>query len=167
MSMQIRNAKTDDLPQIVAIYNQAVREGNCTADTEPVSMADRQDWFSNHTATRYPVYVLTEGKDICGWCSLSAHRPGRKALQNVAEISYYVDAKHRKKGFGQRLMSHALKNAAALGLHNLFAILLDSNGASVRFLEQNGFTRWGHLPDIAEFSDRTCGQFIYGRRIAG
>ena len=165
MSMQIRNAETDDLPQIVAIYNQAVNEGNCTADTEPLSAADRQEWFTSHSPDRYPIYVMAEGNTICGWCSLSAHRPGRKALQNVAEISYYVDTEHRKKGIGQLLMNHALHSAAALGLHNLFAILLDTNAVSVRLLEQNGFTQWGHLPDIAEFPDRTCGQFIYGRRV--
>ncbi len=166
-SMQIRNAESDDLPQIVAIYNQAVTEGNCTADTEPVSVADRQVWFANHNADRYPIYVMAAGKEIYGWCSLSAHRPGRKALQNVAEISYYVDARYRKKGIGQGLMDHALHSAATLGLHNIFAILLDINTVSIRILEENGFSQWGHLPDIAEFSDRTCGQFIYGRRVAG
>ncbi len=164
-TMQIRNADTDDLEQIVAIYNQAVTEGNCTADTEPLRVSERQEWFAQHSAEHYPIFVMADEKNVGGWCSLSAHRPGRKALQYVAEISYYVGLNYRGKGIGQRLMEHALRTAPTIGLHNLFAILLDSNQLSVYFLEQNGFKQWGHLPDIAEFPDSTCGQFIYGRKV--
>ena len=104
-------------------------------------------------------------KKITGWCSLSAHRKGRMALENVAEISYYVEHSYRGQGIGRQLMQHALLEAPKLGLHNLFAILLDINQISIRLLEKNGFSQWGHLPDIAEFPDKICGQFIYGRKV--
>ncbi|RUM43789.1 MAG: hypothetical protein DSY80_05200, partial [Desulfocapsa sp.] len=45
-TMQIRIATTEDLAQIVAIYNQAVLQGNCTADTEPLDVTERQKWFN-------------------------------------------------------------------------------------------------------------------------
>ena len=165
--MQIRIATTEDLAQIVAIYNQAVLQGNCTADTEPLDATERQKWFNEHTARKYPIFVITAENDrkIYGWCSLSAYRKGRKALANVAEISYYVDSKQQGKGIGGNLMEHALRIAPKCGLHNLFAILLDTNHVSIALLEKYGFKQWGHLPDIAEFSDRTCGQFIYGRKL--
>jgi phosphinothricin acetyltransferase len=165
--MQIRIAHEKHLPQLVAIYNQAISQGNCTADTEELSVAQRQEWFKGHNPEQYPIYIMLEedSQEVTGWCSLSAHRRGRKALQHVAEISYYIHTDHRGKGVGTRLMQHALQQAPLLGLHNLFAILLDSNHISVALLEKNGFSRWGHLPDIAEFSDRTCGQYIYGRKV--
>ncbi len=165
--MQIRTARLSDLEQIVNIYNQAISEGNCTADTEALTVADRQEWFANHTPEKYPIYVIEEetGAPIIGWCSLSAHRRGRMALANVAEISYYVDKNHRGKGVGKHIMMHALQEAPRLGLHNLFAILLDTNQISVALLEKNGFSQWGHLPEIAEFPDRICGQYIYGRKV--
>lgn len=166
--MQIRIARGNDLARIVAIYNQAITQGSCTADTEPLTVAQRKDWFNGHSPERYPIYVMEEldPKEISGWCSLSAHRRGRMALRHVAEISYYVDKDHRGCGIGSRLMQHALQQAPHLGLHNLFAILLDCNPLSVTLLENNGFTRWGHLPEIAEFPDKTCGQFIYGRKVS-
>ncbi len=168
-TMQIRIAHPDDLKQIVAIYNQAVSEGNCTADITPLTVEQRKEWFAGHSPDRYPIYVMEggddQGKIITGWYSLSAHRRGRMALQHVAEISYYVDTGHRRKGVGGQLMEHALRKAPALGLHNLFAILLDINQTSITMLEKSGFSKWGHLPDIAEFPDKVCGQFIYGRKV--
>lgn len=165
--MQIRIARREDLARIVAIYNQAIAQGNCTADTEPLTVAQRRDWFDGHSPKRYPIYVMDERDtgELSGWCSLSAHRRGRKALQHVAEISYYVDNSCQGRGIGSGLIEHALLQAPLLGLHNLFAILLDCNRISVALLEKNGFSRWGHLPDIAEFSDTICGQFIYGRKV--
>ena len=165
--MQIRVARQNDLKQLVAIYNQAITEGNCTADISPLTVKERQEWFAGHSPDKYPIFVMEEEetKIIAGWCSLSAHRRGRMALENVAEISYYVDRKYRGKGIGSCLMQHALHEAPKLGLNNLFAILLDINQTSVRLLEKNDFSQWGHLPDIAEFPDKICGQFIYGRKI--
>jgi len=165
--MQIRIAKAEDLEQIIAIYNQAVLRGNCTADTEPLTVTERKEWFSAHTPEHYPIFVM-EGNnqsEVWGWCSLSAHRRGRKALRHVAEISYYVDEKQQRKGIGRQLMLHALEVAPTHELHNLFAILLDTNTISIALLEKYGFKLWGHLPDIAEFPDRICGQFIYGRKV--
>lgn len=166
--MQIRIAHPNDLKEIVAIYNQAITDGNCTADTETLTVEDRQEWFNNHDSEKYPIYVLEDAhkSSIMGWCSLSAHRRGRMALRNVAEISYYVNRDHRGKGVGKRLMNHALQKAPLLGLHNLFAILLDTNLISIAILEKHGFSQWGHLPDIAEFDDRICGQYIYGKKIS-
>lgn len=165
--MQIRIATLKDLEQIIAIYNQAVVRGHCTADTEPLHTAQREEWFSEHTPEKYPLFVIVgeNGEDIRGWCSLSAHRKGRMALANVAEISYYVDENHQHQGIGKQLIAHALQEAPKCGLHNLFAILLDINQVSISLLEKNDFTLWGHLPDIAEFPDRICGQFIYGRKV--
>ena len=166
-TMQIRIATADDLAQIVAIYNQAVLRGNCTADTETLDPKERESWFTEHSPDKYPIFVICDkeyGK-VLGWYSLSAHRKGRKALAKVAEISYYVDSKQQGKGLGNTLMRHALDTAAQCGLHNLFAILLDTNTVSIALLEKYGFKQWGHLPDIAEFPDRICGQFIFGRPV--
>jgi len=31
--------------------------------------------------------------------------------------------------------------------------------------KKNGFEKWSHLPGIAEFPDRICGQYLYGKKI--
>ena len=163
--MRIRNFAIDDLEVIVNIYNHAVDEKFATADTEYVTIDSRKEWFAQHSAETYPIYVAEENNNVVGWCSLSPHRPGRKALRSVAEISYYIHKDHRRKGVANALISYTVEKAKELGFKNLFTILLDLNKPSIHILEKFGFEKWGHLPDIAEFGGVICGQYIYGRKI--
>lgn len=165
MTFNLRTAQENDLPGIVAIYNQAIREGFCTGDTDPVSVEDRRSWFDQHSAATYPIYVAEEGGTLLGWCSLSPYRPGRGALRTTAEISYYIDASHRGQRVGSRLVKHALSEAPGLNFTHLLAILMDVNSASIHLLEKFGFDKWGYLPGIARFGSAVCGQLIYGREI--
>ena len=41
----IRLARQADLPQLTAIYNQAIQAGRCTCDTAPFAPGQRQGWF--------------------------------------------------------------------------------------------------------------------------
>lgn len=163
--MLLRPAQKIDLPGIVEIYNQAVADRFCTGDTEPVSVQDRRDWFDQHSADTYPIYVAEEEGELLGWCSLSPYRTGRAALRTTAEISYYISANRRGEGIGNMLMQHALAQASLLGFTHLLAILMDVNNASIRLLQKHHFKRWGHLPDVARFGPKVCGQFIYGRKL--
>ncbi len=163
--MIIRNSNAEDHERILEIYNQAVVEGFRTADTEPVSLTKRKNWFSLHNNDHYPIFVAQEGEKIIGWCSLSPYRTGRKALSSLAEISYYIDLDHRGQKVASRLIEHALDKAKTLGLKNFIAILLDINRESIKILEKYHFKKWGHLPEIADCNDTICGQYIYGRKV--
>ena len=163
--MNIRFANEDDYSQIVQIYNHAVDEKFATADTEQVSVDSRMNWFNQHSSETYPIYVAEENDEIIGWCSLSPHRPGRKALRTVAEISYYIHKDHRRKGVANLLITYTIENAIQLGFKNLITILLDLNKPSIYILEKFGFQKWGHLPEIAEIDGVICGQYIYGKKL--
>ncbi len=153
------------IAEIINIYNHAVDEKFATADTEYVTVESRKEWFAQHSPETYPIYVAEEDNKIIGWCSLSPHRPGRKALSRVAEISYYIHKDHRRKGLANSLIAHTIESAKALGFQNLISILLDLNKTSIYILEKFGFERWGYLPNIAEIDGVICGQYIYGRKI--
>jgi phosphinothricin acetyltransferase len=163
--MNIRNFTSADIEAIVAIYNHAVDEKFATADTEYVTVESRNDWFAQHSAETYPIYVAEENGEVIGWCSLSPHRPGRKALIKIAEISYYIHKDHRRKGIANSLITYTIDKAKELGFTNLFTILLDLNKPSIYLLAKFGFEKWGHLPEIAEIDGVICGQFIYGKKL--
>ncbi|MDM8566787.1 N-acetyltransferase family protein [Candidatus Halobeggiatoa sp. HSG11] len=163
--MNIRIATISDLRAIVEIYNQAVAEQFCTADLEPVTIFSMQEWFVQHIPTKYPIFVAEQDSFICGWCSLTAHRAGRKALISVAEISFYIHTDLRKQGVGKKLITYTLQQAPKFGFKHLFALLLDVNYVSVDILKKHGFSEWGHLPEIADINGTICGQFIYGKKL--
>ena len=163
--MNIRKANENDYKEVITIYNHAVDEKFATADTEYVTIESRKDWLAQHSPGSYPIFVAEECEKIIGWCSLSPHRPGRKALRTVAEISYYVHKSHRRKGVASSLVEFTLKEAKILGFKNLISILLDLNNISIQLLEKFGFQKWGHLPDVASLDDKICGQYIYGKKL--
>ena len=163
--MIIRSANESDYPQIVSIYNHAVDEKFATADIEYVTVKSKMNWLEQHSTNTYPIYVTEENGKLIGWCSLSPHRPGRKALRNVAEISYYIHKDYRRMGVANSLINFTIESAQKLGFKNLITILLDMNKPSIYILEKFGFEKWGHLPGIAEIDGTICGQFIYGKKL--
>jgi L-amino acid N-acyltransferase YncA len=163
--MKIRIAQQADLVQIVEIYNQAVALKSATADLDPLEPDDKSQWLEEHVPEKYPIYVAEVDDKIVGWCSLSPYRRGRMALRYTAEISYYIHEGHRRTGIGSALVKHAIAQCEELDIKTLFALLLDVNAASVRLLEKFGFTKWGHMPNIADFDGEECWHLIYGLRV--
>ena len=70
----IRDAKLTDLPEIVAIYNSTISGRMVTADTEPVTVESRLDWFNSHSPEKRPLWVAVEAEKVVAWIS-SKHRP--------------------------------------------------------------------------------------------
>lgn len=163
--MRIRIAERDDLPAIVAIYNQAVAV-QATADLDPVSVEQREAWFAAHDPARHPILVAERGEQVAGWASLSPHRPGRRAVRRAVEVSYYVHAEQRRQGVASALLEAALERCPELGCDVVFAIVLGDNEASLALLERFGFDLWGVLPDAADFDGRRVDHVYMGKRLA-
>jgi L-amino acid N-acyltransferase YncA len=159
---RVRLATEADLPAIDAIYNQAIAERFCTADLKPIGEQRRREWFDAHNVEWYPAFVYEEDR-VLGWLSLSAYRPGREALQDVAEISYYVDEAHRGKGIGSRLMEHALAESVRIKKRVLFAVIIEGNDASAALLKKFGFEQWGILPQVIACYGEVRAQIYLGK----
>ncbi|MFY0654202.1 MAG: N-acetyltransferase [Cyclobacteriaceae bacterium] len=165
--MEIRLANINDLPAIVEIYNQAIRAGFTTGDTEEFSVDQRAEWFQKFDADIYPIYAaLLEGK-VVGYAYLSPYRPGRQAMSKIAEISYFVDYSNHRKGIAGALIQHILSDCERLKKETLLAILLGTNTTSIHLLEKFGFQKWGHLPDVIDFNGSKCDHLIYGLKFVG
>jgi L-amino acid N-acyltransferase YncA len=160
----IRIAELNDLPAIVAIYNQAVPTRRSTANTTPWTIEGRKTWFVEHEPETHPIFIAEINGKVVGWCSLSAYRPGRFALRFTAEISYYIDHSYQHQGVGSALVSHAMGACPTLGIKNLIAVLIDQNKASQKLLEKLDFQQWGYLPQVLDFDGQEFGEFYYGKR---
>ncbi|NVL48210.1 N-acetyltransferase, partial [Pseudomonas syringae pv. actinidiae] len=56
----IRDAMADDLPGILAIYNDAVLNTTAIWNEQPVDLANRQAWYASRQAQAYPILVAVD-----------------------------------------------------------------------------------------------------------
>lgn len=159
-----RNARLDDLPQIVAIYNDTIPGRMVTADTEPVSVASRQAWFEQHNADFRPLWVIESNGNIAAWLSFSSFY-GRPAYHKTAEVSIYVHDAYRRQGLAAYLLQQALEHAPTIDVNTLLGFIFAHNQPSLVLFERFGFAAWGHLPKVALLDGIERDLVIVGRKI--
>ena len=164
MNLQIIKALPEHLERIVEIYNQAIIDGFSTADMETYKPEEKLQWFNAHD-DQHPLFVVLTNNKVVGWITLSAYRPGRKALQSVREVSGYLDSEYRGMGIGTKLMQYIIDLAPSLGVDCLLGILLSKNVKSIALVEKTGFEKWGTLPGIADFNGVKCDHLYYGKKL--
>ena len=160
--MEFRKAVHADLPRIVEIYNQIIPSRLATADLEPVTVADREDWFASFTAT-HPLWVMTQGDQIIGWVALEPFY-GRPAYEHTAEISIYIDQAVRHQGVGSRALQFVIDQMPQLGITAIVAYIFGHNQPSLKLFRHFGFAEWGSLPRVAELDGVQRDLKILGRR---
>ncbi len=162
----IRIGTINDLTSIVDIYNQAIKSRCATGDMDEFTVEERIDWFKKFDPASFPIYVAELDKKVVGYCTISPYRSGRRAMETIAEISYYLDYAYHGNGIGTALINHAISDCKRIGKKSLLAILLDINFLSIGLLEKLKFKKWGHFPEIVEMNGLKCGQLIYGLKLS-
>ncbi len=163
--IRIRDAVESDLSAIVRIYNESIPGGWSTADTHPIAVEDRFDWFRRHDPGRRPLWVAEELGCVVAWVGLSSFYGGRPAYDATAEISTYVAASHRRRGLGELLKRRMIAECPRLGVTTLISMYFDHNEATARINGKLGFEVAGHLTEIASIGDRKRGLVIALLRI--
>ncbi len=159
-----RLAQRTDLEKIVAIYNQTISSRMVTADTEPVEVADRVSWWEQHHPETRPLLVIEKNEEVIGWVSFQDFY-GRPAYRATAEISIYLEKKHRGHGNGRTILRHCLLLGPKLGIKNLIGFIFSHNKPSLSLFSSEGFQVWGQLPDIALLDGEEKSLCILGKRI--
>ena len=163
--MTIRDAVEADLPEIVNIYNAAIRGRISTAQLDPVSVEERLPWFREHSPESHPLWVAEIDGQIAGWLSFHSFIT-RCAYRGTAEISVYVSDKFRRLGVGRALLERAIAHSPCLEINVLVGCIFGHNQPSLRLFERMGFERWGFLPRVATVEDVERDLVIVGRHIS-
>ena len=162
--MPIRHATKSDLPAVVAIYNASIPGRMSTADLEPVTVAEREEWFRAFDPQSRPLWIFeSEGKPV-GWLGLRSFY-GRPAYHRTVESAVFVAPEHQREGVARKLLSHALEECPRLGISNVLAFVLAHNMPSVTLFEAHGFGRWGLLPRVCEMDGLERDVLILGRHL--
>lgn len=156
-------AQLSDLPVIVAIYNETIAGRMVTADTEPVTVSQRETWFLSHTEQR-PIFVVVHQDKVVAWLSFKSFY-GRPAYDGTVEISIYITKSSQGLGLGSRLLSFAETHAKTIEISTILGFIFSHNIPSLRLFERHGFALWGELPNVAKMDNKEYSLSILGKRI--
>ena len=176
----VQRASQDDLPTILAIYNQSIAAKQATANLTPVTCAERQGWFDEHlnSATR-PIYIVRpveEAENVCGggkgqtvspivaWGSFSDLYT-RPAYHISTEISIYLHQEYHGQGLGSLLTRWMLTQAPSLGIHNVVALIFAHNQPSLGLFRKLGFEQWGYMPKVCDMEGFIADVVMLGKAV--
>jgi L-amino acid N-acyltransferase len=165
MSIHIRPAQTDDIPAILAIYNEAVLNTTASYDYEPSTLQQRTLWYEQHQQQGFPVLVaVNDAGTVVGWGSLSKFRE-KIGYQFSVEHSVYVDASQRRQGIGRFILEGLIEAAQAMGKHTMIGGVDASNEASLSLHRSLGFEQVAHFKQVGYKFDRWLDLMFFQRNL--
>ncbi|RMO78129.1 GCN5-related N-acetyltransferase [Pseudomonas syringae pv. philadelphi] len=148
MQELIRDAQPEDLPGILAIYNDAVLNTTAIWNEQPVDLGNRQAWHASRQTQGYPILVAVDSAgEVLGYSSFGDWRPF-EGFRHTVEHSVYVRADQRGKGLGPRLMAELIERARTCDKHMMVAAIESGNTASIALHDRLGFRITGQMPQV-------------------
>src|SRR5262249_17555581 len=135
-TMSIRELRPDDWPAVRAIYEEGIRGGDATFETEPPSW---EHWDAAHSELRL---VAEHDGAVAGWAALSPVSE-RCCYRGVGEVSVYVAEDARGAGLGRALLEELVNRSEQDGYWTLSAGVFPENEASIRLHKACGFREVG------------------------
>ncbi len=131
--MLLRDLRSDDWPEVARIFEEGIRTGNATFETEVPSW---EAW----DATHLPAHRLVAERDgrVVGWIALVPVSP-RECYAGVAEVSAYVAEEARGGGVGRELLAALIESSERGGIWTLETGVFPENEPSLRLLQRFGF----------------------------
>lgn len=145
--MQIRDATEADLPGILEIYNDAVRNTAAIWNETPVDLENRRAWWRDRLERGYPVLVACEETRVLAYASFGDWRAW-EGYRHTVEHSIYVRADMRGRGIATRLLPELIGRASGIGKHMMVAGIESGNAASIRLHARHGFEVTGEMREV-------------------
>ena len=146
-TIHIRNAKEQDLHNILEIYNDAVLNTLAIWNEQIVDIENRREWLLARQKSGYPVLIADENGQTLGYASYGPFRPF-EGDRFSAEISIYVHKNARAKGLGKQLLKQLIEHATHNNIHILIAAIEAGNHASIKLHQNFGFIETARMPEI-------------------
>ena len=144
----ISAAVRTQLPEILAIYNEVIRNTTAVYSDAEVTLADREAWFDAKARQGFPVLVASDASGVLGFGTFGDFRAW-PCYRHSVEHSVHVRADCRGQGIGRALVLDLLARAAGQGKHVMIAGIDADNAVSIRLHRSLGFTDVGHFHEVA------------------
>ena len=143
----IRPADENDLPAILAIYNDAVLNETCIWNDTPADLAERRAWWQARVTQGYPVLVAESAGEVVGYASFGNFRPF-EGYRFTVEHSVYIAGEARRRGIATLLLTRLIEEARLLRKHAMVGGIGADNTASLALHARLGFTETARMPEL-------------------
>ena len=147
MMASVGDASRQDLPQILAIYNEVI--ANSTAIYSEVELtAERGElWFAAKADQGFPFIVVRDSSGIVGFGTFGDFRAW-PCYQFSVEHSVHVRSDRRGQGIGRTLLLELIQRASAMHKHVMIAGIDADNKVSIGLHASLGFVAVGHFREV-------------------
>jgi len=145
----IRIASTEDLVQVLEIYNYYVSNSVVTFDIEPLTLEDWHHKFDYINELKLPFIVaISPGGQLLGFAYVAPWRQ-KAAYRRTVEDSIYLRPAAIGKRVGTKLLERLMSEAKAAGVKEIVAVISDKGAeSSIALHERFGFKHQGHLGKV-------------------
>ena len=146
--MLIREFQKQDIPQMIAIWNEVVEEGVAFPQEEFLNEKTGKDFFSSQSCTA----VAQENSEILGLYILHPNNIGR--CGHICNASYAVASRFRGRHIGEQLVLDCMKKGRELGFRILqFNAVVETNIHARHLYERIGFHQLGTIKNGFRLKD--------------
>lgn len=161
----VRDARREDLPAILEIFNEAIALPDVVWRDHPTTLSEVQGWLPGAGGAKIALLVATGAREVEGFASFAPFKaaPG---YERTVEHSVYTRASCRHRGVGAALMRALLRRAAALDYHLVIGAIDAGNTASIGFHERIGFRHVGRVAQVGRKGSQYR-DLVYLQRFVG
>ena len=143
----VRIATENDLPAILAIYNDAIENSTAVFSYVPHTLEMRREWWDAKRKDGFPVLVADANGEVAGFATYG-HFRSWPAYKYTVEHSVYTAPPFRRQGIAHNLMLALLERARAQEYHAVIGGVVAENAASIRLHQSLGFAEVAHFREV-------------------
>jgi L-amino acid N-acyltransferase YncA len=162
----IRDATEADLPDILAITNEAIVNTTAVWTLAPATLQARLAWLKERQGRGFPVLVAELNGSVAGFASYGDYRPWDGYLHTV-EHSVYVHPRAQGHGIGRALLQTLIERAEGQGKHVMIAGIEAGNAPSIALHRKAGFQEAGVLHEVGRKFGRWLDLLFMEKRLNG
>jgi L-amino acid N-acyltransferase len=147
VSYTIDDASRRDLPEILAIYNEVIRNTTAVYAEEEFTQARGEVWFDAKVEHGLPFIVARDASAVAGFGTFGEFRAW-PCYRHSVEHSVHVRSDCRGRGIGRALVAELLARAADMRKHVMIAGIDADNAVSIGLHRSLGFTEVGHFREV-------------------
>jgi len=147
MPFAISAAGRTALPEILAIYNEVIRNTTAVYSDTEVTLANREAWLDAKMESGFPVLAARDESGVLGYGTFGDFRAW-PCYRHSVEHTVHVRADSRRRGVGRALVLALLGAAADMQKHVMIAAIDADNAASLGLHGSLGFSVAGHFHQV-------------------